>query len=204
MLEVSQIKETGAAYRTPTEFFNAYATKRISGVSQRLDHIVLIEQDKVAGRVVFATTSGGVWPYYNELHADQAVFEVTFVGVRDENPDELADLAVAAALEWEHGVVLDETLEHDLFLVVQLWSAMMPLLKREVPEHARRLEKRLMNVEIKRIRFKARKDKASCAPREPYMQIKVGECVVNFNRYADEEEVLSALRGTQAYMHEAV
>lgn len=204
MLEVSQITETGAAYRTPTEFLNAYATKSISGLSQRLDHIVLIEHDEATSCVVFATTSGGNWPYDNEYHADQAVFEVTLVGVRDENLEELADLAVAAALEWEHGVVLDDTLERDFNLVGQLWSAMMPLLKREFPEHARRLEERVMNVKIERICFKVRKHRAACEPREPYMQIKVGDCVVNFNRYADEGQVLAALRGAQAYMHETV
>ena len=204
MLRVSQIKDTGAAYRTPAEFFDAYATKSISGLSQRLDHIVLIEHDKAASRVVFATTSGGDWPYNKELHASQTVFEVTFVGVRDESLEELADLAVAAALEWEHGVVLDDTLEHDFHLVGQLWSAMMPLLKREWPEHARRLEKRLISVKVERIRFQARKDKAACAPREPYMQLKVADCVISFNRYADEEQVISALRGAQAYMHETV
>jgi len=203
MLEVSQIKETGASYRTPTAFFNAYAAKSVSGMSKRLDHVVLIEHDKAVGHVVFATTSGGAWPYDNELHDDQAAFEVTFVGVRDESVEELADLAAAAALEWEHGVVLDDSLKHDFRLVGQLWSALMPLLRRELPEHARQLEERVMNIEIKSICFKARKDKAACAPREPYMQLEVGDCVIEFNRYASEEQVLAALRGAQTYMQEA-
>jgi len=142
MLEVSKITETGAAYRTPTAFFNAYAAKSIWREPNWLNHAVLIEHDKAVDKVVFATTSGGLWPYDDEHHADQAAFEVTFVGVRDESLEELADLAVAAALEWEHSVVLDYTLKRDFRLVSQLWSALMPLLKREHPEYARQLEER--------------------------------------------------------------
>lgn len=202
MLEITKITETGAAYRTPAAFFDAYAKKRISGLSNRLDHIVLIEHDATAGRATFATTSGGSWPYNNDFHAAQAVFEVAIIGVRDESLEELADLAVVAALEWEHSVVLDGTLQRDFDLVGQLWSALMPLLKREHPEEARRLEQSVMNVKIERLCFEERKGSAACEPRAPYMQLKVGDCVISFNRHVNEGQVLEALRAAEAYMQE--
>lgn len=202
MLEFTEIKETGTAYRNPTDFSNAYANKKIQGLSERLDNIALIGLDQRLGRVTFATTSGGSWPYHDDFHEDQAVFEVTLIGVRDENLEELADLAVAAALEWEHEVVLDGELPRDFHLVGQLWSALMPLLKRERPDHVKWLQSRVTKVKIEKICYAERKNKAPTQPRSPYLQIRIGKYAVNFNRYADEGQILEALRAVQTYKQE--
>ncbi len=203
MLEISRIKETGVGYRTPAEFFEAYAKKSILGLTKYFDHTCLIEHSKKAGSVTFATTSGGRWPYADDLHKEQEVFEVTIVGVQDESLDELAELAAAAALEWEHGVVLDGTLPRDFHLVGQLWSALMPLLEKDRPDHAKYLKSRVLEVEVTSVEFKERSDKVPSEPRAPYMQIEMGDYLISFNRYASEGQILEAIRSVEAHIQGA-
>jgi hypothetical protein len=202
MLEIIKIKETGMAYRTPTAFFEAYANKTIPGLSDRLDHIVLIEYDRRLSRLTFATTSGGEWPYDNEFHSDQAVFEVTITGQWDESLDELAELAAAAAFEWEHGAVLSGDCPRDFNLVGQLWSALMPLLRRERPDYAMWLESRVTNVKIEKMLYVARTQVSSTQTWSPYMQVMHRNYVVTFNRYANEQQIVEALRALQNYVQE--